>query len=230
MKRNRFSWTGIRLDLKLTGWIPAAGSALALLLFFGLFEHLMTLGGEIDWSYPRRAVEVIVPLAFALHAAFAFNPDSEPALEVLLACPQPAHRLLGDRLLLSATLHALIALTATLAFVIIWETDTLGLALVRWVAASSLLAGIAVFTTQVTRQGVFGTLTAVLVWASSLYGGDGLLRRWPWAWPVHICLQPEGVAPTTYLLNRLILLTAGLGLFFLAARLCRDEERLLGIR
>jgi hypothetical protein len=71
---------------------------------------------------------------------------------------------------------------------------------------------------------------ATLSWAASLYGGDGLLKRWPWAWPAHVYLQPGRFGTPTYLYNRLILTAIGLGLFLLAARLFRNEERTLGIR
>ena len=54
--------------------------------------------------------------------------------------------------------------------------------------------------------------------------------RWPFLWPLHAYLQREGVASTTYVLNRVLLFLAGLILVVLATHLLRDEERVLGVR
>jgi hypothetical protein len=111
-----------------------------------------------------------------------------------------------------------------------WEPESLGIALVRWLAAGIALGGLAVFTTQVTRHGVFSILLVTVMWAASLYGGDMLLKRWSWAWPFHLYLQPEKLGVEIYLFNRLILLVVGLILTLLALRLLRDEDRMLGAR
>jgi hypothetical protein len=127
-------------------------------------------------------------------------------------------------------MHIIVALTATLVFAAVGAPENLALALVRWLVAGIALAGIAVFTTQVTRQGVFGTLMVTLLWAASIYGGDGILKAWPWFWPFHVFLQPEKFGLGTYLLNRLALVLFGVGLFLLAMRFLGDEDRLMGTR
>ena len=219
-----------RINLKLTGWWPVAVSAAILAVIFILEFHLAGSGSEYETMYVRRAVETIAPLLFAIQAAFLFGPDNEPALELLLSYPKPLPRLFLDRLLLVTGMHLAVALAATLVFALTWHAENLALSLIRWLAAGIVLAGVAVFTTQVTRQGVYGTLLAILLWAASLYGGDGILKRWPWFWPFHVYLQPERFGLGTYLLNRLALVGIGLGLFLLAMKLLGDEDRLLGTR
>ncbi len=221
---------GWRINLKLIGWWPAAVSAAILVVFFILELHLSGSGGTFETMYVRRAVETIAPLFFAVQAAYLFGPDNEPALELLLSYPKPLSRLFLDRLRLVAGMHLAVALTATLVFAAIWHAENLALALVRCLAAGIVLGGVAVFTTQVTRQGVFGTLLATLLWAASLYGGDGILKVWKWFWPFHVYLQPEKFGMRIYLLNRLVLVGIGLGLFLLAMKFLGDEDRLLGTR
>ncbi len=229
VNRERFLQS-IKLILKLVDWWPVAASAAILAVIFILELHLTGSEGAFETMYVRRTVETIAPLLFAIQAAFLLGPDNEPALELLLAYPVPLPRLFFDRLLLVAGMHLAIALTATLVFTATWGAENLALAVVRWLAAGIVLGGVAVFTTQVTRQGVFGTLLASLLWAASLYGGDGILKRWPWFWPFHVYLQPEKLGLGIYLLNRLFLVGIGLGLFLLAMKFLGDEDRILGTR
>jgi len=219
-----------RINLKLTGWWPAVVSAVLMAVFFVLELPMAGSGDPFVTMYAQRAVETIAPLLFAVQAAFLLGPDNEPALELLLSYPKPLSRLFIDRLLLVTGMHLAVALAATLVFAFTWHAENLALAMVRWVAAGIVLGGVAIFTTQVTRQGVYGTLLATLLWASSLYGGDGILKRWNWFWPFHVYLQPEKFGLGIYLLNRLALVGVGLGLFLLAMRFLGDEDRLLGTR
>jgi len=219
-----------RINLKLTGWWPVAVSVLLLGAFFILQILLPSQSGAQDLTYPRRAVETIAPLLFAVQAAFLFGPDNEPSLELLLSYPRSLPRLFLDRLWLVAGMHLAVALTATLVFAATWQAENLALTVIRWLAAGIALAGVAIFTTQITRQGVFGTLLATLLWAASLYGGDGILKAWKWFWPFHVYLQPDKFGLGIYLLNRLALVGIGLGLFLLAMKFLGDEDRLLGTR
>jgi len=222
---------GLHLNIKLTGWWPVTASTAILAVIFMLELHLTGSGGAFfDTIYVRRVVETIAPLLFAIQAAFLFGPDNEPALELLLSYPRPLLSLFLDRLLLVVGLHVIVALIATFLFESIWGAENLALALVRWLATGIALGGVAIFTTQVTRQGVFGTLMATLLWAGSIYGGDSILKAWKWFWPFHVYLQPEKFGLGFYLLNRLALIGIGLGLFLLAMKFLGDEDRLLGIR
>jgi len=229
VNRERFLQS-IKLNLKLVGWWPVAVSTAILAALFLFIRNLTGSGNPNEAMYLSRAVETIAPLAFAIHVAFLLSPDNEPALELMLAYPVPLPRLFLDRLLLVAGLHLAVAVFATLVFAATWHAENLALSLVRWLAAGIVLGGVAVFTTQVTRQGVFGTLLAIMLWAASLYGGNGILKRWPWFWLFHVYLQPEKLGLGIYLLNRLFLVGIGLGLFLLAMKFLGDEDRLLGTR
>jgi hypothetical protein len=102
-------------------------------------------------------------------------------------------------------------------------------AIARWLVPCAWFCGVAVAAALVTRQGVFGALLVTLLWGGMLLGGDGLLHRWPYLWPLHAYLQPQDVSRRVYALNRLVLTLAGVLLVALAARLARDEERMLGV-
>lgn len=227
--RERFCQS-ISVNLKLVGWWPAALSFGLLAFFFVVSLGLNDASQPSEVMYLRRAVETIVPLLFAVQAAFLLGPDNEPALELLCSYPPPLPRLFLDRLLLVAGLHLPVALAASLAFTAVWGTENLALAMARWLSAGIALGGVAVFTTQLTRQGIFGTLLVTLLWAASLYGGDTLLGVWKWFWPFHVYLQPEQFGLGAYLFNRLALVVFGAGLTLAALQFLGDGDRLLGTR
>jgi len=212
-----------RIDLKLIGWLPVM---LGTLVVGGFLVFYNANHAEI--IYLKRIIEVVIPLAFGLHAAFVLAPENEPAIELLLSYPKPITRLLMERILSIGVLHGGVALVATLFIAANWNIENTGLALIRWLTASVFLGGLAVFTTQLTRQSAFGALMTTLLWASSLYGGDALLERWPWAWPFHLYLQPQNSTSPHYFFNRILFVLAGLGLMFGAAWLLRNDERSLG--
>lgn len=203
------------------GWWPTALSASAIALGLAFAANSPEL--------LPRVVEVIVPLAFGAQAAFVLAPDSEPPLELLLACPRPVAWALWERLLVLAGLQGSVALAATVITLVVAPDSGLALVMARWLASAAFLGGVAVLAAQVTRQGVFGALLTTLLWVSMLFGGDALLSRWPWLWPMHLFLQPGTTAPALYAANRAGLLAAGLVIATLAPRLLADEERALGI-
>lgn len=135
-----------------------------------------------------------------------------------------------QRLLAVGLLHLLIAVMFMMFITLSWHIENLLLSTIRWTVDCLILGGVAVFTTQLTRQGVFGMLLAMLLWASSVSGGNAILNTWRWFWPFHVYLQPETLGMGTFLLNRLFLAGAGMALFLLAMRFLSDEDRLLGTR
>lgn len=225
MAAKKWEWVvrNLQFNLKLSGWLPAIASALVVGGFLAFYNT-----SHVEIVYLRRIIEVVIPLSFGLHAAFVFAPENEPAIELLLSYPKPLTRLLLERLLTISVLHGSVAIIATLLVATNWNVESIGMAMVRWLAACVVLGGVAVVTTQLTRQAAFGALLTTLLWASSLYGGDALLKRWPWAWPAHIYLQPENASMQIYSLNKLFLILLGLALIFLATVLLRDDERSLG--
>jgi len=214
--------------MRLIGWLPSAGTALVLTV--GLIAAFLFQKYEGDSHELWRVIEVIVPLAFSSQAAFLLVPENEQPLELLLACPQPLGKVLLQRLFVLVLLQASVAFLASLIALALPGGDRLGLALARWIAASVALGGAALFTAQMTRQGIFGALVALLLWAGSLYGGDALLVRWPQLWPWHLFLQPQDSAPMFYALNRVVLIIGGLGMIALAVFLLRNDERVLGVK
>jgi hypothetical protein len=219
-----------RINLKLTGWWPAAVSGFLLAAFF-VIEKLVINNADPQVSLlTRRAVETVIPLAFALQAAFLLGPDNEPAMELLLSYPKSIQKIFWDRAILVGSMHGFIAMAATVIFTVAWHNENIFLAMVRWLPAGIFLAGLAVFTTQLTRQAVYAMLLVTLYWGASLYGGDGLLSAWSWFWPFHVYLQPETLGAGIYLLNRLSLAGIGIILTMIALGFLKNEDRLMGNR
>jgi hypothetical protein len=213
-----------KTSVRLVGWFPAVGSGIA--VAGGMTLSMLTFSPETR----LRLVETVVPLAMALTAAFLLSPAGEPPLELLLACPRPLAWALLERLAVATGMLGGVALAGNLVGLTFPGSEGLPLASARWMAPFVCLAGVALFTTQLTRQGTFGALLGTLLWGGMLSGGDPLLTRWPSLWPLHIYLQPTAVSSVVYALNRATLILVGSILVALAAYLTRDEERMLGIR
>jgi hypothetical protein len=171
-----------------------------------------------------RAVETVVPLIAALHAAYLFSPEEEPVLELTLAAPRPLAWTVGERLALLLGGHGAIAFLAGSAVAQL-EGLSWASSLVRWLAPFLLLTALSVSLTLVRRQAVLSVGFIILLWFGMLWGGDAMLARWPFLWPLHIFLQPGHPHSA---LNRAVIILAGLNLLALcASHLLRDEERLL---
>lgn len=220
----RFAW---KVAVRMLSWLPAWCAAIAVAASLAIVK--LSAVGPGDPTLPPRLVAAIVPLGMGLQAALALSPESEPALELLLACPRPLAWALVERLLLAAGVEAAIATTSLLVGGALFGSEALPALLLRALPPFIFLMGVAAFGTQTTRNGVYGTLLTTLMWGGMAFGGDALLSRWPFLWPIHVYLQPEAVSPTVYVLNRIALVLAGFILTLLAATLTRDEERMIGI-
>ena len=190
MRPPRLAW---KTNLRLVGWNPAVGSALAVALGLGLTNSLWGTSGSTPLTL--RVVETIVPLVAGLQAAFLLSPEDEAPLELLLSCPRPLALVLLERLVMLMILLGSVALTGNLVILLLQENEGWLMTISRWFAPCLCLSGVALFTTQLTRQGSFGALLETLMWGGMLFGGDGLLRRWPLLWPLHVFLQPHRVGP-----------------------------------
>jgi hypothetical protein len=159
-----------------------------------------------------------------------FSPADEPAHEVMLAAPRPLAWLLIERWAVMVALQVMVGLVFTgIVMAITGETD-LAIMLSQWLAPAILLSGIGMAITLISRQALFGVLMTMLIWFAMLLVGDGLVARWPFAWPLHPYLRPETFGATIFWLNRAFLTLAGAGLMVLAVRQLRDAERVLGIK
>jgi hypothetical protein len=214
-----------RTSLLLAGWQPAFGSLAAMAAGLALTVAVQA-GSGFELSLASRVVETVIPLALGLQAAGLLSPETEPALELLLSYPRPLAWALLERLAAVFAVESAIAVAGCLVALAYSGGDFL-LALLRWVAPSIFLIGVAAFGTLMLRQGAYGTLLATLMWGGMLFGGDPLLTRFPFLWPLHVYLQPGATTVPIYLANRLTLTLLGLAFIAMAAWLTRDEERLL---
>ncbi len=219
-----------RLNLKITSIWPFLANTGLLTILFVITLALKNTGQPMEGSLLRLAVEMTTPILFAVQAAYILGPDNEPALELLASSPKTMPRLFIERLALIGGLQALVSLVFTCLFVTTLHANNLGLSILHWSVDAIFLGGLAAFTTQLTRQGVFGTLITTLYWGAGLMGGTAILNRWRWFWPFHIYLRPETLGLGPFLWNRLILAAVGVALFYLAARFLDDSDRLLGMR
>lgn len=217
-----------RKSLLLIGWLPAVGGAVLVALLLVLNGTIWRGGG-----YPLvptvRVVDTVMPLAVGVQAAFLLSPEDEWSLELLLSSPRPVVWALWERVGVMLALQGSMALVGNVIALTLPGGEGIAQAIVRWLVPCAWFCGVAVAVALLTRQGVFGALLATLLWGGTLLGGDGLLDRWPFLWPLHAYLQPEDVSRQVYALNRLVLALAGVLLVTLAARLTSDEERMLGV-
>jgi hypothetical protein len=214
--------------VRLIGWLPAAGGAALVALLLALNATIWREGGYL--LVPTvRVVDTVVPLAVGVQAAFLLSPEDERSLELLLSSPRPVAWALWERVGVMLALQGSVALAGNVIALALPVGEGMIQAIVRWLVPCAWFGGVAVMTALVTRQGVLGALLATLLWGGTLLGGDALLRRWPYLWPLHAYLQPADVSRGIYALNRLVLMLAGVLLVALAARLMRDEERMLGV-
>lgn len=214
---------------RLLGWLAPLASA-------GLLA-LTLLANDFDPADTRRLVEIIVPLAVAFQAAFAFTPDSDRTLEVLMACPRRPLWLLLERLLVIVAIQSLIAVGGALLTVWTTQDDQWGLALVRWIPPMLMLAGLAVYISIRSRVPVFAMVTVLLVWFGMVGVGDLLLPPnvapyplnyiQPWLWPFQPYLKPESLSMGDYWLNRVVVGAVGVVLLGLSLRQIENEERML---
>jgi hypothetical protein len=135
-----------------------------------------------------------------------------------------------ERLVVLAAYQGSAALVGSAAGLWLLNGEGLSLAILSWSAAGVFIGAVALYTTLLTRQGVFGALLATVTWGGMILGGDQMLRRWPWLWPLHVYLQPEDANYQTYLLNRASLILIGVGLVILALLRTQDTEHMLGVR
>jgi hypothetical protein len=215
-------------SLRLVGWLPVAGSTVLVALLLAL-NGIVWLGGGYTLVSTVRVVDTVVPLAVGVQAAFLLSPEEESALEMLLSCPRPVAWALWERLGVMLAVQGSVALAGNVVASTLLGGEGIVQAVARWLVPCAWFGGVAVAVALLTRQGVFGALLATLLWGGTLLGGDGLLDRYPFLWPLHAYLQPEDASSGVYALNRTVLMLAGLLLVSLAAGLTRDEEHMLGV-
>jgi hypothetical protein len=217
-----------RESVRLIGWLPAAGGAVLVALLLVL-NGTIWRGEDCPLVSTVRIVDTIVPLAVGVQAAFLLSPEDERPLELLLSLPRPIAWALWERVGVMLTLQGGVALAGNVIASTLLGGEGIAQTVARWLVPCVWFGGVAVAVALLTRQGVLGALLATLLWGGTLLGGDGLLDRYPFLWPLHAYLQPEHVSDGMYALNRAALMLAGVLLVSLAACLTRDEEHMLGV-
>lgn len=215
------------IHLKMTGWQPSAASCIAIMIAISITPPLPHAQEMLFPS--QRVVDTIVPLLFALQAAFLLSPESDPPLELILSSGYSMRKLLWLRVIILLALQGAAALCGNAAVnLLLGQRESLLISFLRWFPACIFAGGAAVYTTLLTRQGVFGALLALLLWAGMRFGMDALLTRFPDFWPIHIYLQPQSSPFPIYMANRIFLAISGVSFIALAAELASKEERMLG--
>lgn len=210
-----FTW---RYSLRYAPWPFAVGSALAALAVFWLVR-----AGWLRMIPTETLVALIVPAVAAIQAAFIFSPEDEPALEVQLAAGRPLAWTVLERLACLVALQGLAA--AASGFVAgMAGGEGIWIGVSRWIAPLIFLPALGVYLTVATRRPVASMSVVSLLCFVFVAFGESMLHQWPFTWPLQLYLAPDH---PDYLLNRLLLIGLGLVLAFAAARLTRDEERLL---
>jgi hypothetical protein len=184
-----------------------------------------------------RLVEIIISLSVAVQTVFAFSPDNDLMMEVLLSCPRRVYWVLVERFGIILLPQAVIATFGSLiAIHVTGETDV-ALTLVRWIPTMMMLTGIGSYVSLRSRSMVFGIAITLLFWFAAAFMGAALLPGYqvikplhylqPFLWPFLPYAVPEDLNSTDYLLNRAVVLLCGINLLMLAVWQLRDEERLL---
>jgi hypothetical protein len=207
-----FTW---RMSWRVMGVWPLGLSAAVMLLLLLTDER-------------ARAALWIGPLAAGVHAAFAFAPGDEPALELRLSAPRPIWLTVLERLLISSGLHALLALIAGTAAALMTGTAP-ALLLLGWLPPLLFLVGLAVLITAALGRASFGALAVIALVIGWQLGGDGAVLTYPALLPLHLYLPDHWrmIDPRAWWINRLCLSAAGVIMFGAAAFYWRDSEKLL---
>jgi hypothetical protein len=211
-------WRTWRISARMVGWLPSLASAVAIgLLYAANLQEPMLLRRA-------RVIESLLPLIAGVQAAFLLSPEDEPALEVSLACPRPFASIMLERL---GVLLASQGSVALIGSVLIAPAvgESIGIAVVRWLAPLLFFAGLGVWLTIVSRQAVFSVGLIMLLWFGFNIVSESLIARWPALWPISVFLQPDHV---DYALNRAFIALIGLALLaWTTTALNGDSERVL---
>lgn len=221
-----------RLSARLIGWLTLLVSAGGIVVLSSQEASV-----SIPMAGAARAVEVVVPIVLAVHAALIFSPDDEPGLEVLLACSRPTPWLLLERIAVLFLGQSAVALAGIVLCRLLDPALDVPMTIVRWLPPAILLSGIGVYLTLRSRVAAFGATITGATWFVFVLFGSALLPGAPTFWPMTLLqpfiwafnpfLQPGDVPSGDYWLNRLIVTALGVGLLMLAAHRMGDEEQLL---
>jgi hypothetical protein len=161
-----------RQSLRVVGWRSMVVSAgILLLTILAAQTNLLQLS-------PTNAIALVLPIIVAIQAAFAFSPEDERGLEVILATPRPLAWTLLERLGFLFMLQIGVGLITSLV-VYYFTGASFTLVVMSWLPLMFCLSGITVFFTLTTRRAVFGVLIVCLLWIVLALFGNFMIDRWP---------------------------------------------------
>lgn len=204
----------------------AWGTSLRLVRWFPILASIGVTFFFLTSPDRARAIEIAIPLMIGLHAAFAFAPEDESALELLCAAPRPLAYLLIERVAWLILLHGAVALTATAILADLLPADPFTL-IIRWLPPSALMLAFGVYAALMGRRSNVSALLVVGISLALLIGADGLVARFPVLTPIHPYLTTAD--PAVYALNRIAVTLLAFVLFARSFWIVRHDERLLGI-
>jgi uncharacterized integral membrane protein len=154
----------------------------------------------------------------------------DPTLEVLLVMPYPAWRILLERFMVAVG-SAVLAYSSLMATtVVLFAMGSLEMPLIQLLiggaVAGTVFASIGLFATLQMRNTVSGGLMVAAVWGAGLLLREALLAH-AVGQLVHPFLTLMAPASPIWPLNRLTLSAVAITCAVMAARLARQEERLL---
>lgn len=172
----------------------------------------------------------LMPLTGAVGGGLLFAPDEEPALELLLSKPRAPYWLLLERAgVLLAVLTAIgLAATGLLALI----TPLLGgftffQLFAGWWIPTVALGGVAMACTFFARRVSGGVLVGLLLFGGLAIGGDMLVARYPFLWPLHLFAPAWSMEEGRFWVTRIVWLAIALWAASLAVRAIRNEEQLI---
>lgn len=230
--RQRYAITW-RASRRLAGWVVPLITVLVVIVF--------VLGNEKDARFNPLVsvpfIQLIIPIAAAIHTALIFSPEDEP-LEVLLALPRPITWLVFERVLIVILIHAGIGVMGMGLMAAKGNLVDAGALLAAWVPAMLFLVSFALYLTVRTRVMLMGLVGALVVWFIFMLFNPFLMPGMPQPfpfnfvqpllWMINIFVQPSMFPEVEYYtLNRLILLGLTVFLFGRTVGQLNDGETLL---
>jgi len=180
-----------------------------------------------------RLVEAAVPFLAAVMGAYAFAPDNEPVIELLLVYPRPLWQTVLERFIYMAGMMATSSVASSLLFLTLNNQLNLNnlAQLAMTLGPPGLFVGaLGLATTMYMARGTAGLLTTLIVCLMMAALPDELLAAFPLLkWVYIFPFSRYGPSWAGWLTNRLILIVLGILMSIVALYFTRDSERLLRI-
>lgn len=184
---------------------------------------VMLLGVGIAWiGYPPDyglPLSIVAPLVAAVGMAFVYGSGNEQAVEIELSTPLPAWVLLLARMALVFTFNLGLGLAASAALSLSHAGLSFWPLVIAWLAPMAFLSGLSFFITVLWNNSSIAISLAMGFWILL-----NLLRFLP----IQAFSLSEAAVQVFTLQSAPWLSALALGLFALALRLARNEERWLG--